>query len=362
MESTKSNLDLLNRKINDNLDYYFIKWLNSFEVNSVDIDMKSELVDRINDYKMNSYISSSLKNDGLDKYDIDIEINHPKYGIIRLEYRFNRFISSGSSGIIFSYNRDSINMKHELILKIPRIDERLTSKIESYIHYSLNIYQDLIYPVVIIPKIEYILTTDKKFYYILMEKYDGDIGYLFNLYHPLLKIKRNSVDSIESVGFNSRYLIIEILVQLCKILINLQDNFRFMHNDLKSANLLFKLNNPHKNCLDPNNLVIVISDFGGSSCYINDEKFTGTILGSESEFSEKKDLFMFIHMLLSFSKQRYELIEFFEDNQIFLLNRDLISSKENKWLKIYTYEMDGKNIHKSYNPRNFLDRISSLRF
>ena len=92
MESTKSNLDLLNRKINDNLDYYFIKWLNSFEVNSVDIDMKSELVDRINDYKMNSYISSSLKNDGLDKYDIDIEINHPKYGIIRLEYRFNRFI------------------------------------------------------------------------------------------------------------------------------------------------------------------------------------------------------------------------------------------------------------------------------
>ena len=75
MESTKSNLDLLNRKINDNLDYYFIKWLNSFEVNSVDIDMKSELVDRINDYKMNSYISNSLKNDGLDKYDIDIEIN-----------------------------------------------------------------------------------------------------------------------------------------------------------------------------------------------------------------------------------------------------------------------------------------------
>ena len=63
-------------------------------------------------------------------------------------------------------------------------------------------------------------------------------------------------------------------------------------------------------------------------------------------------------MFLSFSKYRYELIKFIEEMGIFPLEKNLISTNESKWIKVYTYLSDGNKIDESYNPRNILKKIS----
>lgn len=363
MECSKFNKNLLKKEINSNFENYYIKWKDAFTIEFIletyknilnIIDKSIESVDS-NDISVNYKIVKKIVNNYPNFFDINIE---SKNGY----YTFCNFLSSGSSGFTFLYQNSDYSY---CVLKIPKKGEKFTSKIETIIHYTINIYQELYKKFLkfdyLVPKIINILMSKDGYYYSLMEKYDGDSVELFSNYEPLEKINYSNFSS-KSILFNTldkKYevtLFIYMLYQISKILILLQDNFTFMHNDLKPSNILFKIDKTGY----LNKIKFTITDFGGSSCIINGDKYTGTILCSDSNFSYKKDLFLLVHMFLSFSKDRNELIEYIEKLELFKLDKKIISSKQIIWLKIYRYEMDGNIIDDSFNPRNFVITYNKL--
>lgn len=358
MECFEFDKNNLNKIIESNFEKYYIKWKNAFSSESIIKiydEIKPKSLFKVDEPEM--FINETLINTIVNKYPDIFNINFDSDNDC---LKFKNFISSGSSGFILNYisvlNSGKTDLNQNLILKIPKKDEKYTSKVESLIHYSINLYQ-LSNKIKIVPEIFKIFMSKENYYYSLMEKFDGDLLELFDKFHPLEKY-----NLVYNSNKNLNTLFIEVLRQISIILIHLQENFDFMHNDLKPSNILFNTDiyiKSNRNYLK--NLKLVIADFGGSSYKVLGKNYIGTILGSESNFNYKKDLFLFIHMFLSFCKNRIEIIDYIEENKIFKLDKKIISTKQKNWFKIYTYDIDKNTIDKSFDPRNFLSYLNSSK-
>ena len=105
------------------------------------------------------------------------------------------------------------------------------------------------------------------------------------------------------------------------------------------------------------NIYFVLTDFGGSSINIKSKVIKGSILGNDINFDKAKDLYLLIHVILTYQNQNYKekLINFFHKivNKIDL---NYLIIDDNQWHKIYhlnQYPID-------YEPSNILNSINKL--
>ena len=241
------NENIFTEHVDKNFYNYYIKWDPSFgddifktidkygKINKKNfINLFKYLLSKIYPYGSNKKIKNEdLENDI--KYKLMINVNETSYNFLKV-------FSSGSSGVIFLYYKSKLSNsifditqidKSEdalRVLKLALKGEEETSKNESAIHYVIDLYQRF-YNLVIVPELDYILMTKDNFYHLLMKKIDCDLYEFFDIYPPL--------ENVNELGHS---YFIEFLTQICKNLILLQDNFQFMHNDLKCNNILVKGN------------------------------------------------------------------------------------------------------------------------
>lgn len=374
-----------NQKIDfmESFDDYYINWDPSFDKDIIKIINKNSLKNskssNIDEYEKFCYEVKKLGSNYNCRENLKIEI---KSDTLDLVYNFKGIIGSGSCGFIFLYNKVSCNkLCNDVVLKFGLEGEENTSKNESSLHFILNSFQkklskDNVKSIQMVPNLDLILMTNDNFYHLIMERANAELGIFFREYHPLTEIiyssilqnRGNLLIAKESEKFSYWNIYLEFLFQICIKLIYLQDNFKFMHNDLKCNNILVKFNRDKKrsifsdsnNKLDYSSLVFLLCDLGGASYIYNKKKFEGTILGSDAKFNRSKDLFHLVHMQLAFSEHRNELIDFINKHDIFKLEYDLISKEDKKWIKIYTYVEDGNKIDKSFNPRILKEKLISI--
>lgn len=353
-----------------NLRNYILSSFNNIYVNWSPI-FDSKIIDIINKNSINKSSKNNLISD-LTNYSKkrNTSINEDlKIITSNNTYIFIGDLSSGSCGSILIYQKYSKYSLGNYVLKFGLADEKKTTKNESTMHYIIHHFQKL-NNCKIIPELDIILMTEDDFYHIMMEKLDSELSLFFTYFDPLLIIDNNIyTDQLEinkenkGKKFKFWNFYMEFLYQISKKLILLQDNFNFMHNDLKCNNILVSANmDDYKNDKKYffSKLNFVICDLGGASLEYDGKKYEGSILGSNSKYSERKDLFHLVHMHLSFSEHRFSLMDFIENNEIFKLDKSKISSKKYNWIKIYTYQEDGNVIDESFNPRNLKKKLVNL--
>lgn len=345
------------------IDNYYINWDPCFSSDIIDI------INRNSQQNIDGYRDNNTKKF---YYDLKKVCNKNFESLLKIVlsssdfeyiYNFKGIIGNGSCGSIMLYDKLKLNGEiiGEYAFKFSFNGEADTSRNESTIHYIINNFQNNSNNLQIVPKLDLILLTKNEYFHIMMEKLNFDLSSFFKKYNPFEKIFFNKNLGIckDSPNFKYWNIYLEFLYQFSSKLILLQDNFKFMHNDLKCNNILVKeslLNNK----LDYSSLEFLLCDFGGSSYTYDDKKYEGTILGSSSEFNVCKDVFQLIHMQLSFSSHRINLIKFIKYFNIFKLNGNLISTKREKWIKTYTYSEDGNTINECYNPRILKEKLITI--
>lgn len=297
-------------------------------------------------------------NNKIKEYFIIDEISLPqvskrKIVINNKEYTMIKLLSTGSYGKIYLY-LDETNMKY-YIIKVPINNESIKAiNAEIKIHGIISAFQKLYlenkvfekrvkFHPKIVPEIKYFFTdkiTGLK--NIMMEKYDGDI------YKKLTKL---------DVTYEpDKLFLLELLYQLSCQLKILQKYFQFMHNDLKGNNIFYKLINGDKE-LTYDNIRFVLGDFGGSYIKFNNFIIQGDIKGIENNFNPNKDLFMLVHIIITFinSQNRRNLIIFLKTlfNQIDETNT---ITENDKWHNLYILD----NYPNEYNPKKFLNKLEQI--
>ena len=122
----------------------------------------------------------------------------------------------------------------------------------------------------------------------MMEKYNEDIYNMFV--------------NIDVVNTEDEYLFIELLYQISTHLRILQKYFNFTHNDLKTNNIFYKLIDSSKK-ISHNNIIFIIGDLGGTSIKFNNNLISGEVKGLSKELIEEKDIFILVHIILTFIKK-----------------------------------------------------------
>jgi hypothetical protein len=275
--------------------------------------------------------------------------------IIDKYFTFESLLGYGSNGAILLYkNINRLMVVEYYIFKFALEISDETSENESSIHYIIFNYQKN-NNLKLVPDIETILMTKrnqdvfnniKSYYHIMMERIDYDLSHFLKTYNPLKLINKGYI-----LKWN---IFLELLDQISSKLIVLQDKFKFMHNDLKCNNILVKYQDSQKDFQD---IQFILCDLGGASYEFEENIYEGSVVGSDDKFNVCKDLFNFIHMLLSFSDHRIELIEFIEKNKLFELDKSLISLDENVWIKIYQYGTTTNIINNCYDPRILQEKM-----
>jgi serine/threonine protein kinase len=253
------------------------------------------------------------------------------------KFILEKYISEGTfnkSFIVKDINNNKLFAYR--ILKEPIINE--SDKVENFIEYFIQAFLNVYYEN---NKHNRILKLDK-------------IGY---------SIKNNSISSINDLMNGTLYYILinnkiehkiklSILVKviniIIKLLIDLQKNFNFTHNDLKSDNIFFKFKNDNlEDLYDVNNLSFFIGDFDSSILKI-DEYYIGNNYYNENyTFNKKKDLFLLINSLFfSFNSDIWKETFF---NNFKLV--DNIVDNDGTFHSLYSYNDD--KIDDMYDPINF---------
>ena len=259
-------------------------------------------------------------------------------------------ISSGSYGKIYKIK----NKNKEYILKKPigtdretmrasDAESKITSIISSFQHHYLkkNSYfnGDIER---IIPKV-YTVYTDKftGLKNIIMEKLDGDVYDIFQN----LDVRKET----------DKELLIELLYQISSHLYLFQKYFQFMHNDLKQNNILYKLKDKDKG-FSSDNIIFILTDFGGSTMNFNKNIIKGEVKGNELYFDKGKDIYLLVHMLITYINSQFRdyLINFLKT--IFnYINTDDCLIDNNTWHNLY----QKKEYPEEYHPFNLLINLNN---
>ena len=256
-------------------------------------------------------------------------------------------ISFGSFGTISLVEKNSqIYIKKRPIVK--NKDDLKASKTDAIISALLSSVQELYLEnkSIISPKI-YAIYKEKenkdKIYSIYMDRYEGDT---FNLFCAL---NLNDIDKIK--------LVFQLLLQISSILLLLQDSFKFMHNDLKANNILYYRLDKSKP-IASNNITFIISDFGGSNIEINNKKIEGFIIGNQFNFDKGKDIFLLIHIIITFQISKYKkmVTNFFKT---IFDSIDLKYCKKNDEIWHHLYRMN--KYPDEFHPSNVLNKINKLQ-
>ena len=255
-----------------------------------------------------------------------------------------RDLTIGTFGKISIFKKNNV----DYIVKNPRGNNKVdhdSAKADSIISSFLSSFQQLYLEKKLVPEIFSIYKVDtfsKKISNIIMERFEGDIFRIFT--------------SIDITNNDQKKLLLKMIIDIANFLLILQENFQFMHNDLKTNNILYRRKDKTKP-ISYDNIYFVLTDFGGSSINIKSKVIKGSILGNDINFDKAKDLYLLIHVILTYQNQNYKekLINFFHKivNKIDL---NYLIIDDNQWHKIYhlnQYPID-------YEPSNILNSINKL--
>jgi hypothetical protein len=253
------------------------------------------------------------------------------------KFILEKYISEGTFNKSFIV-KDTNNNKFFAyrILKVPIINE--SEKVENFIEYFIQAFLNVYYEN---NKHNRILKLDK-------------IGY---------SIKNNSISSICDLMNGTLYyilinnkiehktklsILIKVINIIIKLLIDLQKNFNFTHNDLKSDNIFFKFKNDKlEDLFDVNNLSFFIGDFDSSILKIDKYYIGNNYYNENYKFNKKKDLFLLINSLFfSFNSDIWKETFF---NNFKLV--DNIVNNDDTFHSLYSYNDD--KIDDMYDPINF---------
>ena len=220
---------------------------------------------------------------------------------LKRAYRIDYFISKGSYNetyLITDIHSEKLFVFRKAINKHQNDKLIINNFIESFIHSFLTIYQSKflasyfkgginkyiirMHLIGVQPDINYISS--------LTDKMDGT-------FYDLLMIKTISIDG-------KIKLILKMLVQIISLLEDLQEKFKFVHNDLKINNIFCKVVDMKRTDYEhPDNFNFYIGDFDGSRLEINNKLIIGNeVMYSETIFNSRKDLCLLLHSIyFSFS-------------------------------------------------------------
>ena len=242
-------------------------------------------------------------------------------------YKVNRYIGRGSfkKTYIVSTDKNKQYVYRYPIDKTSDIKILLINYIETFIHVFLYCYQKKYFmedKFINVKNIGY--NIEHKFIGTLIKKMDG------NLYSILSNKKIEWSEKVK--------ILYDCLIWICDVLENLQENLKFVHNDLKADNIFFKLTDKK--------YTFFIGDLDGVRLKVDNKVIiASTIFDNNIYFNKKKDLFILTNSLF-FSFHDVELLtEFFN-----FFNLKEFSSQEEFHL-IYEYEDDF--IEDIYIPSNY---------
>ena len=168
----------------------------------------------------------------------------------------------------------------------------------------------------------------------------------------------------DDISFNEKFkIIINVLYQVSFYLIILQNRFKFVHNDLKINNILFKKGVKFKRKI----YNFVLTDFGFSRLEIfNELTFSKLLVIASSKqtknyknslkFNQNKDLYFLFHNILYFSQNNKKLMEKLINfgNEIFGNLSLNYLDESNGWNNLYN-ECAGNNYE--FNPNCFISKL-----
>ena len=109
--------------------------------------------------------------------------------------------------------------------------------------------------------------------------------------------------------------------------------------------------------MSKDNVNFIITDFGGSTIEFDNNIIKGEVKGNEIYFNKAKDMYLLIHLLITFNKNSFKnyMIDFFKG--IFTnLNLENCVIKDNKWHNLY----EEKNYPEEFEPSNIINKLESI--
>lgn len=297
---------------------------------TIDSSFITNICERNNEYISNQVLNLYSITEQEGPKNMIIKYNNSKKNEITM-FNVIHYISKGSNNKTFKIkdaNTDENYVYRMQLKNIKKIEHLKTNFIEYFVHCYLQVfcnennYQDYIL------KIRYVGYNDNR-------NIISSVNDLMNgtLYCILNNNKINHDDKLK--------ILIKLLYKIIKLLIKLQKDLRFMHNDLKSDNIFFKFKDSTiANLYDPDNLIFYLGDFDSSTMYI-DNCFVGNNNLSPEDFNIKKDLFVLINSL------------FFSFN-----DTEWVDSFFNKFPVIQNMKYNQKIFHSLYSyTENLIDDI-----
>ena len=286
------------------------------------------------------------------KYKVDNfqNLNENNFILDNINYRKISNLTSGSYGKIdllkdqsnnIVVNKKAINKKSEKSL-VKEIQINCVLSAFQYLYLKgYGKMGNVFFPKLVPRVLQVYKDTDSRIN-LIIEKYDGDV---FNYFKSI-----DLADPLKEAIF------IDFLYKIaCKLKL-LQKYFNFMHNDLKSTNIFYKIIDPDLG-FKPDNLRYIIGDLGGAFIIYNGSEIKGDILGISSTFHSGKDIFMLLHIMIAYIESKFkstfiEYIEFLFGD----VDKENSSIEDKKWHQLYTKDSYPEN----YNPTNVINRIKDL--
>lgn len=218
--------------------------------------------------------------------------------------------------------------------------------IETFIHLFLSLYQK-----------KFLLTNKTN-----LEENCGDSNILklrhfgYNSNIGLISTITNKMDgtlydilSIQNMKLSQKInILIKALIQITCLIEHLQEQFKFIHNDLKANNIFYKiLDSSEVDLYNPNNLHFFVSDFDASRIEICRHVIIGNVyLSPNSIFNSRKDLFLLLHSLYYTFNSTKWVLNFFGK---FNLDSSIIGNQS----KFHTlYNFNKESINEIFEPSN----------
>jgi hypothetical protein len=287
-------------------------------------------------------VSHIFSKDNKDKAYVIIFYNNDKKAFL-----IDGFLSKGSYNKTYQI-RNKKNYKFVYRLKNDIVTDRnevMENFLQTFIHGYLTQYQKRYLKDDNLIKINYFGFNQRyKFCSTIVEKMDGTLYFI--LANKLISFEQK----IE--------ILIKSIYQITLLLEKLQEDLRFVHNDLKCDNIFFKF---VKSSLEPkkmfesDNLKFYLGDFDTSRIEIN-----GITLMCDNpyipdrNFSPRKDLFLLVNSLLYSFNDDIWIKSFFKH---FPIIKNVIDNEKN-YYSLYNFK--DVFLDDVYLPKNFKQKLEKL--
>jgi hypothetical protein len=259
------------------------------------------------------------------------------------------FLGKGSYNNIYKVKNLSNEINYVLrssIFKLNKIEFLINNYIETFIHAFFTIYQK---KYLLNDKIN--VNNNCRITNILKLKYFG-FDAVNNCINSILDLMDGTLFDIlhvKNISLDKKIkILLKAIVQIIYLIEDLQTNFKFVHNDLKSNNIFYKiidLNKPDK--YFPDNINFFIGDFGSARFELNGKLIIGNKdLAKDTSFNSRKDLSLLINSLYFSFNDTLWIDNFFKK---FKLDNTIPNNNDNL---VKLYYIEEKDIDTLFHPSN----------